>query len=225
MRKSTSLHLVPSPHLKGRILSALVDHLQNLRQLHPLTSIPLAEWRRRHGLMHPCGCIHRACTRCHQLCGASVMAQYPKAKHWKETTTRTWYFTLPWLPFFFFFFQELLKTTSTMKFQIDSFCPNADGQKSIYSLGHKSYRPGNKTVTVRETSKFLSHPTGWLILEMFLSHIGIQPEWISQSCSKKLGLVPDCTSTASEWSLDIYTQFHHHSNQKPAVPISDLYHY
>lgn len=125
----------------------------------------------------------------------------------------------------FFFFQELLKTTSTMKFQIDSFCPNADGQKSIYSLGHTSYRPGNKTVTVRETSKFLSHPTGWLILEMFLSHIGIQPEWISQSCSKKLGLVPDCTSTASEWSLDIYTQFHHHSNQKPAVPISDLYHY
>lgn len=102
MRKSTSLHLVPSPHLKGRILSALVDHLQNLRQLHPLTSIPLAEWRRRHGLMHPCGCIHRACTRCHQLCGASVMAQYPKAKHWKETTTRTWYFTLSWLPFFFF---------------------------------------------------------------------------------------------------------------------------
>lgn len=106
------------------------------------------------------------------------------------------------------FFQELLKTTSTMKFQIDSFCPNAFHLFSwtyILQAGKQNGNcQGNKQISLtfnRQANYGIS-----------VSHIGIQSAGISQPCGKWLRLVPDHTSTVSEQNLDIYIQFHHHSN-------------
>lgn len=122
--------------------------------------IVLIPRRRRHRSVYSHECIQRVllCKRCHQLCGTSVMAQYPKVKHGKETTTKTWHCTLPWLPFFS---RNFLKLQVQWHFKLIL----SAQMHFICSLGHTSYRQGNKMVIVRETSKFLSHSTGRPIME------------------------------------------------------------
>lgn len=128
--------------------------------------IVLIPRRRRHRSVYSHECIQRVllCKRCHQLRGTSVMAQYPKVKHGKETTTKTWHCTLPWLPFFS---RNFLKLQVQWNFKLIL----SAQMHFICSLGHTSYRQGNKMVIVRETSKFLSHSTGRPIMEIFcISH-------------------------------------------------------